>query len=205
MTDFDDIDIEGDANFVAGDLSQVRYAAERMRGAQREIDALETKLAEKKAELHKIESQELPDIMATCGIKEFTLESGEKIEVKDILKASIPSKSVIEKASPEDKPELEYRRAEAFSWLRDNGLDPLIKNILEVEFGKNQDNMVKALADEAEKLGLPHRRDESVHSASLEKALKEKISLGIQIPMDTFAIYTGKKAVIASVRKKKAG
>ncbi len=201
----DDIDLEEDAkkNVKPATLEDLQKKGSEFVEVSREIEKLEADLKFKQEQLHLIESKELPELMRSCGMQDFTLIDGQGIGLKKILKANIPSKTAIEKADEDKKPELEEKRTACFKWLRDNNLEEIIKNTLEFEFSKGQDNIVGVLIAQAEDLGIPHKREESVHSATLEKVIKEKIAKNVEVPMDTFSIYTGEKAVMKTEKKRK--
>ncbi len=197
----DDIDLEADQKATIGNLDDVRKIALRLREVQEKIAVVEADLKKLQEEEHQLESKDLPDVMISCNVKDFTFDDGTGITIKDIMKANIPTSAAIEKALGDEKDELIERRKDAFKWLRENDGEPLIKNILAFEFGKGQDNIVGDFIAQAEELEIPHLREEKVHAATLEKFLKGKTEKGVNVPVDTFKIYTGKKAV---VKKKKS-
>ena len=55
-------------------------------------------LKQKKQDLDKLATQDLPDLMQELNIKNFTLNNGAKVLVDDVLSGSIPSASSILRA-----------------------------------------------------------------------------------------------------------
>lgn len=196
-------EIAADAKKTTGSLDNVNLLANRMTALEKEIASIEQKLKDKKSDLYKLETQELPDEMDACGLKKFTLTTGEEIAVEAVLSGSLPSKNQIEKADDDDRPILQHRLAEGLGFLRANGAESLIKNVLEFEVDKGKDNVVQDLIKIADDLGIPHSRDEKIHGATLNKYLKERIRDGKPVPMDTFSVYSGRCAYIVKPKTKK--
>ena len=109
----DDIDLEEDGkkNVKPATLEDLQKKGVEFVEVSREIEKLEADLKFKQEQLHLIESKELPELMRSCGMEDFTLIGGQGIVLKKILKANIPSKSAIEKADEDKKQELEEKRA----------------------------------------------------------------------------------------------
>jgi hypothetical protein len=201
-----DIDLKADAKNAVGDLTKAIEASRKMIALMAEIARDEEALEAKKALLHQLESQELPEVFDSCGTDTIPLGQGLNITIKPITKASLPSAGAIEKEKNEDKKEEMIQRKEAgLDWLRKNGGESLIKNFLNLEFSKGMDNKVKSMIAQAEEMGIAYQKETSVHNSSLESFIKEKIAAGKKVPMDTFSIYTGRKAVLVKPKKSKKG
>ena len=65
----------------------------------------------------------IPDMMNAMNLKTMKLKDGSEIEVSNKFFASA----------------LAPKRAEAYQWLRDNGLGNIVKNEITVRFGKDED------------------------------------------------------------------
>lgn len=201
--EIDAAEIAADANKVTGNLANVNLLAQRMKTIEQEIVTLEESLKKKKAALYNIETNELPTEMDACGLKKFTLTDGNSIEVDSIISATLPSKRQIAKADEEDQPMMEFRLASGLKFLRENGAESLIKNVLEFELDKGKDNVVPQLIQMADDLGIPHNREEQINHATLNKFIKERIRDGKPVPMDTFSVYSGRCAYIVKAKSKK--
>ena len=88
------------------------------------------------------------------------------------------------------------KKEEAFTWMRDNGLGGIIKNIVSMKFGKAQDNMVSSIVEDLKEKGFQVNRDEKVEPQTYKAALKEKIQNGESVPMDLLGLYVSSKTTI---------
>lgn len=185
----------------SGDLKLLTDAVKLLKKKQEDLSALEEEVKQCKKEIQRLESQEIPDQMDACSLKDLTLDTGEKLIVKAIVKASLPTKASIESQKDEDKrAALEHRLRKGLDWLRDNGGEELIKNRIVVEFSKGQDNLAGDFEGKAAEHNLPAMRDQSIHNASLSKFVAEKIKSGTEVPMDTLGVYCGRKAEVKKAR-----
>jgi hypothetical protein len=108
------IDLESDApsnqSVRPDDLAAVIALADEARGIQSWIDEMHRRLNDKCERLEQIEQHQLPELMTQIGMKQFQLASGETVSIKDIVRASIPSQTSIEKADGPERAALEERR-----------------------------------------------------------------------------------------------
>ncbi len=172
-------------------------------------------LKTQKNHLRKIEEEQLPNLMDELGLAEFKLQDGiTRIDIKSFLKASLPSQVAILKATdPETRARLVERRIEGLEWLRSGQGKSLIKDVVTIDIPSARsaksaqrnamERKVNAVLKIAEKMGLLADRSETVHTQSLTSYLKEMLEQGVDIPMDTFAVFEGRKARVNISRKKK--
>ncbi len=66
----------------------------------------------------------IPDMMNAMNLKTMKLKDGSELEIDDKFYATA----------------LAPKRAEAYQWLRENGLGNIVKNEITVRFGKDEDN-----------------------------------------------------------------
>jgi hypothetical protein len=90
--------------------------------------------------------------MADLGLSKFSLDDGSTVEVKPTYGASILVKD----------------RPAAYDWLRDNGFDDIIKNIVSCQFGRGEDDQASAFHAFASQQGYPTSQNESIHSGTLK-------------------------------------
>jgi uncharacterized small protein (DUF1192 family) len=122
------IDFETDASALTINDDEIKGIAElgkRAKVLQTEVEDLEAVIKERKDQFRKLTEQTIPEALAETGMRAFMMEDGSKIELKDFYSASI---SVA-------------RKAEAFQWLRDHGMDDIIKNTVSVRFGRGEDEL----------------------------------------------------------------
>ena len=98
----------------------------QLRVVEQEVEEAETLLKTLKSERQKLSTQMIPDLMDEMGVERVDVD-GLTVTKKQIVAASIPV----------DKREL------AFDWLRERGLDDIIKNDVVCSFGRGQDNLAK--------------------------------------------------------------
>jgi hypothetical protein len=191
-----DIDLLEDVAPASNELGAVADMAQRMGDLENEINQLEEALKQKKQDLKMLAEQDLPNLMQELNIKNFTLSNGAKVEVKDVLTASVPSQGAIDRAKDDAKQELQILQQQCFRWLRDNGLGDLIKSNVEVQFGRNEDDKCNDFTEELRKKKLYYKRAVGVHPQSLNATLKERLSEGKDVPVEMFRVYMGRRANI---------
>ena len=108
------------------------------------------------------------------------MDDGSTVSVQTFYGASIPKD----------------RTEEAFNWLRTNNYGDLIKNVVSVSFGRNEDNVAKSVAGELQSKGFATSQKEWVEPMTLKAFVKEQVEAGRAIPSDLFGIFTGRKAKI---------
>jgi len=136
--------------------------------AVNELENVRSKIAEHEQEIKKLKGREeqleneiIPDFFDT-GIKSLTLQDGSKITVKDKTRAYIR----------EDNEEF------CFNWLRDQGLDDVIKNKIITTFGKGQDSDAEELFSRLQDQGLYPENKKDVAWNTLAKLCEEQMEKG---------------------------
>ena len=170
------INLLDDVAPASNELGAITDMAQQMYDLQTEIIQDEESLKRKKQDLTKLAEQDLPDLMQELNIKDFTLNNGAKVKV--------------------DRMEMEIRQQHCFDWLRENNAGDLIKNNVEVQFGRTEDKECDIFAKELRDRKLFYKRAIGVHPAQLTAFIKEMLSEGKSIPHDLFKIYTGRRAKI---------
>ena len=142
---------------------------------------LQNQIKAKKEELKKIEEEEkrvsqkvIPELMQQAGIKMLKLSSGAKVEIKDKFTArqSSGNKEFI------------------YDWLREVGLDSIIKNKVSVSFERSEDNRATDITEELKlKFGDNVRKESYIEPASYTSTLRGHVSEGKAVPMDKLGIY----------------
>jgi hypothetical protein len=172
------------------DKRAIADLAERARYLEETIAELEAAAAVHAKEMRMILTDLLPQAMLAVRMKKFELEDGSAVNIKDVVRASIP------------KPKSE----EALDWLRDNGHGDLIKNVLVVTVDRGKDNVVAAIKDAAIKLGVEEENLEtktSVHPQTLSAFCRDMLERGADVPSDLLGLYVGKEAVIKTPKEGK--
>jgi len=178
-----DFERDADALSIADEeLQGISALAKRAKVLQKEVEDLEAVTKERKDQLRKLTEQAIPEALAETGMRGFVMEDGSRVELKDFYSASISA----------------ARKAEAFQWLRDHGMDDIIKNTVSVRFGRGEDELCSRLLEILGTQGYPAEQAEKVEPMTLKAWVKEQTERGNEFPMDLFGAYIGQKAIIKS-------
>ncbi len=178
-----DFEKDADALSIADEeLQGISALAKRAKVLQKEVEDLEAVTKERKDQLRKLTEQAIPEALAETGMRGFVMEDGSKVELKDFYSASISA----------------ARKAEAFQWLRDHGMDDIIKNTVSVRFGRGEDELCSRLLEVLGTQGYPAEQAEKIEPMTLKAWVKEQTERGNEFPMDLFGAYIGQKAIIKS-------
>lgn len=186
----------------AKDLRQAVHLADEMRMIDRKVEAHSKEITDLEKRRELIAADLLPNLMMSIGISNFKLDTGEIINIKDVIRGSIPSQTAIDKVDGPDQEALLDRRLQCLSWLRLNGAESLIKNAVTVEFGKGHDKEAETAYAQFLKKGWQVKRDIAVNFQTLQSFLKEALKKGIDIPSEPFALFVGKVAELKMDKKK---
>ena len=192
----DTINLLDDTAPVSQNLGEVSTLAKQLSEVEKRIAELEFKLKEYKILRTKISEVDLPEIMQELNLKNFTLDDGTKVTVTDFISASLPSGTAILKARGAEREALVERKSAGLDWLRENGGADLVKNNVSVAFGKNEDADCEKFVEQLNSQNLFYKRSTEVHAGTLKAFIKESLSLGKNVPQDTFKIYNGRRADI---------
>ena len=91
---------------------------------------------------------------------------------------------------------MDARREEAYTWLRENNLDSIIKNDVTVSFGKGEDNIAGDVVGLLQEKGFDPKTKTHVHAQTLKAFVKERITEGKPIDLDLFGAYSMNTAEI---------
>jgi hypothetical protein len=144
----------------------------QLRVVEQEVEEAETLLKNLKSEKQKLSTQMIPDLMDEMGVERVDVD-GLTVTKKQIVAASIPV----------DKREL------AFDWLRDRGLDDIIKNDVVCSFGRGQDNLAKDAFWTLKDKGLEPSTKTHIHPMTLKAFVKDRVEQGQEIDLDLFGAF----------------
>lgn len=168
-------------------LKQISALAALLREGHAAVESATEKLSTLKAEVRKLEEEDLPELMRELGLSEIKLEDGSSVKVVDEVDCHISIE----------------RRAAAHAWLTDNGFGGLIKSALTVEFGRNEhEEALAAAAKIQDLLGRGSTFNESVHASTLKAFIKEQMAAGVTIPTEMFGIRPYAKAKLTKPKAK---
>lgn len=162
-------------------LSDLISAAKLQQNLEKQIESLEESLKLTK-EKHRFQQTEVvPGMMQELGVNSLELEGGYKVGIKDEYYGKIS----------------EDNAYAAFEWLRANGLDGIVKTAVSVSFGKGEDQQAQDVVDWLAEQGVPAMVKSTVHPQTLKAFVKERISSGLELPMDLFGVAVIKTTVIS--------
>jgi len=169
-------------NLDSSDVKDVGEACNELNNVRKSITDKEAEIKQLKDREFQLENEVIPSMIETAGVKSLTLLDGSKVSVKDQLRANITMEN-------EDY---------CFSRLQELGLDDVIKNKVELTFGRGQDSDASNLMHELQDRGLYPSNKKAVPWNTLSKLLEEQIAKGSMTSVDQekFGVYTFKKVKI---------
>ena len=171
------IDFEKDQQKIAEntDLNALSVHVEKIIDLDKQIEHQENIMKELKSQRDRISSETIPAILAEQGLQSLKLADGTVLEINKKYSCTLPK-------DPQ-------RKAEAYKWLRDQGLDDIIKNEVAVTFGRGEDNKASQLVDLAVGNGYEPTQKEKVEPMTLKALYRERVEACLNIPSDIFHLY----------------
>lgn len=168
------------------ELQRAVQLAELLLQMRRKVEDLDKQLNLAKADLRRVEQEDLPDLMQELGLERFKLTTGETIEVKPEIDCGIS----------------EERRRAAHDWLTSKGFGGLIKTEVVAAFGLGEIAAAVQLAGEiAVNTGRTPVVVEKVHPSTLKSFIKEQMAAGNPVPFDLFGVHPYSKVKVTAAKK----
>lgn len=165
----------------ASDIKDIQAVANRMLDLQAVVADIEDRLKEAKTKLRNVQEGQLPELMEAAGITEFKLKNGMTVSVTEDLKVSVPRKN----------------KAQVCAIMKEWGYEGAVNTDFIAPLGKGSDNIAKSLMDSAHEMGVEANIIEDIATATVKKALRERMSKGVQ---DDFALFGAFRFVKATVK-----
>ena len=162
-----------------GDMKNLSSLVKDLNQITLNINEKEEELKALKLQKHKMSTEQIPSMMDEMGVQRLDVENL-SVTLKPLINASIP----------------QTRREEAYQWLRDNGLDDIIKNDVIMSFGKGGDNMAGDIMYELEQRGMHPEKKTHIHSMTLKAFIRERVEKGLPIDLDMFGAFVARTADI---------
>ena len=178
---FEDIFDEGHAlSQVSTETGQqLSTLVRELRNVEDQITEAEEHVKELKWQQKSLSFETIPAVMDEMGVERVDVD-GLTVSRKMIVHASIPLD----------------RKEEAFSWLRENNLDDIIKNDVTCSFGKGEDNVAGDVVGLLQEKGFDPKTKTHVHASTLKAFVKERVTDGKAIDLDMFGAYINNAAQI---------
>ena len=175
MSEINDIDFEEDQQEIIEktDISTLANYCKELKAYEDEISDLEEKIKYKKEKADKISSEIIPNLLAEQGLSSLKLADGSSIDVRKTYRCTI-KKDMNESAH---------------NWLRENGLDDIIKNEVAVTFGKGEDSRAQDLLSLAGQNGYEPTQRQKVEPMTLMALFRERVEAGLDMPSNLFNIF----------------
>ena len=177
------IDFEKDQTEVLDKTTNINKLADKIKELQAQQEQLqiqEDAVKQKKKDIEYLSGEVIPTMLSEMGLSFLKLQDGSSVEVKTNYSATIT----------------QAKKAEAFNWLRENGLGDIIKNEISVSFGRNEDNKAADYANLAKSQGLDPMQKLKVEPMTLKALVRERIEAGKEMPTELFNIFVGNKTTI---------
>ena len=162
------------------DLKRIVKLAELLVKTREEVKQKEDEFKKAKADMLRLEREDLPALMTEIGLTELRLEDGQIIRLQEDVDCRIT----------------DGKRPAALAWLIDNGFGGLIKTAVNITFGRGDHDEAVAVRDELSEKYEGVELKEDVHFQTLKSFVREQVSEGKPIPFDLFSIHPYQKAVI---------
>ena len=162
------------------DMKRVSELGRLLVAAQDKVKQKEAELKQAKEELNRLQLEDLPDLMAELGMKEFKLEDGSTISIKEEVDASITKAN----------------RQRAVQWLLDHGYEGLVKTEVIARFPRGAHDEAEQVAHSIEDDQAEVQLNENVHPQTLKAWVRERLQEGEAIPFDLFSVHPYNKAVV---------
>ena len=177
------IDFEKDQEQVLDKTTNINKLADKIKelqAHQQQLQIQEDAVKQKKKDIEYLSGEVIPTMLSEMGLSFLKLQDGSSVEVKTNYSATIT----------------QAKKAEAFNWLRENGLGDIIKNEISVSFGRNEDNKAADYAELAKSQGLDPMQKLKVEPMTLKALVRERLEAGKEMPTELFNIYVGNKTTI---------
>jgi hypothetical protein len=174
--DFD----EGPAPVTNAEITEISRLAELQLQLEREVQAQEDALKVTKEKLRGVQEKDLPEAMASAGMKEFKLLNGAKVSIKEDISASLSGE----------------KKTAAIAWLTEHGYQDIVSCDVTVGFRKGEEERARTVARDLVDKGFVPKLDQNVNTATLKSLIRELMEQGIEVPLETLGAYQWKKAIV---------
>ena len=153
---------------------------EKLEELNTRLQTQEEIMKDTKKQIDRLSGEVIPTMMSEMGLSELKLQDGSHLKVSTSYKASIT----------------EANKEMAFNWLRNNGLGDIIKNEINVSFGRNEDNKAAEYAELAKSQGFQPTQKMKVEPMTLKALVRERIEAGKEMPTEIFGVFSENKTTI---------
>lgn len=170
-------------------LNLLRVKVNEARAKASEIATVESHLSELNKEYQTLTVAAIPALMASAGVDEFKMDDGTKVTIKDFINGSLPK-------------DIDERR-EALHWLQSVGAGDIIKEQIEMAFGRGSRKVAEQVKKALKKLSIDFNAAEGVHPQTLYAFVRERMRDGEPVPFEKLGLHAGRVAKIETPKDKK--
>jgi len=161
-------------------LKTLTDKANKMVELEQLVEEKQASLKSTQKELKVLSEEDIPALLSEVGLSEITLTNGQKISTNSYYYGRIT----------------EHNQQEAFEWLQDNGHGDIIKNVVSVSFGRDEDVNAEKLLSNLQDNGYTTNGKKWVEPMTLKAFIREQVESGNDLPLETFNVYVGQKTRI---------
>ena len=160
---------------------RVAVLAQRQVRLEREVEKAEESLKVAKAALAQVAERDLPEAMEALELVELLMADGSRVTLSDDVAVGITKE----------------REPQAFAWLRAHGHGRLLKRLVAVSFGRDEDATAeRTFAQLAGQFGPRASQKVTVHFQTLKAFVKEQLRDGQPLPMELFGVVPLKRTKV---------
>ena len=161
-------------------LKTLTDKANKMVELEQLVEEKQASLKSTQKELKTLSEEDIPALLSEVGLSEITLTNGKKISTSAYYYGRIT----------------EHNQQEAFEWLQNNGHGDIIKNVVSVSFGRDEDVNAEKLLSNLQDNGYTTNGKKWVEPMTLKAFIREQVEGGNDLPLETFNVYVGQKTRI---------
>ena len=166
-------------------MSKITRLARELREAQEVVRLRQEELKAAQERVRVLEEMDLPTAMDEAGQKKLTTSDGWDLERDETLRAGISQE----------------RMPAAVAWLNSVGFGSIVKRHVGVDFGKGEEQKAAESIDTLRNAGFTPTDKMSVHAMTLQSAVKEMLSEGIEVPMDLLGVHITNKVKMKEAKR----
>ena len=162
-------------------LKKIAVIASNLVALRDKVEDLKTQLSVAEQEYNYVNEIELPELMQSVGLSQFTLSNGLKLKVNKVVYCKL-NKTKVE---------------EADQWLKENGHEGMVKHKFEIPIPASATPLQLAALNAAiQQLGYKYKDEKIIHPQTLNKWAREQSENNEVIPMEYFEVWRGYKTNI---------
>jgi hypothetical protein len=157
------------------EVTTIADQCKKLKDLEDDINRAEEHVGNLKAMARDISERVIPELLAEQGLSSLKLADGSSVTVKREYRCTLPKD--------------DFKREDAYKWLRENGLGDIIKNNVSVTFGKGEDNKAQQLLNLAASNGFEPNQKSDVAWNTLTALFQERVESGLDMPSDVFSTW----------------